>query len=114
MENSAPSWLENNYASGLVAGGGDTRMVISAAYDAPYVKFGGGNGSKPVWWFRIYGSSGTTYNLNSAPNGVTACGSNYVRFGDGTQICWGSCGNNSFSSFGAAFANTDYRIGMSE
>lgn len=47
-------------------------------------------------------------------NGVTASGSNYVRFGDGTQICWGSCGNNSFSSFGAAFANTDYRIGMSE
>lgn len=47
-------------------------------------------------------------------NGVSASGSNYVRFGDGTQICWGSCGNNSFSSFGAAFANTDYRIGMSE
>lgn len=46
--------------------------------------------------------------------GVVAYGSNYVRFGDGTQICWGSCGNNSFSSFGAAFANTDYRIGMSE
>lgn len=48
------------------------------------------------------------------PQGVSAYGSNYVRFGDGTQICWGSCGNNSFSSFGAAFANTDYRIGMSE
>lgn len=50
----------------------------------------------------------------TANNGVTASGQNYVRFGDGTQICWGSCGNNSFSSFGAAFANTDYRIGMSE
>ncbi len=47
-------------------------------------------------------------------NGVSASGQNYVRFDDGTQICWGSCGNNSFSSFGAAFANTDYRIGMSE
>lgn len=47
-------------------------------------------------------------------NGVSASGQNYVRFGDGTQICQGSCGNNSFSSFGAAFANTDYRIGMSE
>lgn len=47
-------------------------------------------------------------------NGVSASGYNYVRFDDGTQICWGSCGNNSFSSFGAAFANTDYRIGMSE
>lgn len=47
-------------------------------------------------------------------NGVSASGWNYVRFDDGTQICWGSCGNNSFSSFGAAFANTDYRIGMSE
>ena len=30
-------------------------------------------------------------------NGVSASGQNYVRFGDGTQICWGSCGNNSFS-----------------
>lgn len=47
-------------------------------------------------------------------NGVSASGQNNVRFDDGTQICWGSCGNNSFSSFGAAFANTDYRIGMSE
>lgn len=47
-------------------------------------------------------------------NGVSASGQNYVRFDDGTQICQGSCGNNSFSSFGAAFANTDYRIGMSE
>lgn len=47
-------------------------------------------------------------------NGVSASGQNYVRFDDGTQICWGSCGNNSFSSFGVAFANTDYRIGMSE
>lgn len=47
-------------------------------------------------------------------NGVSASGQNYVRFGDGTQICQGSCGNNSFSSFGAAFANTNYRIGMSE
>lgn len=50
----------------------------------------------------------------TAGQGVTASGSNYVRFGNGTQICQGSCGNNSFSSFGAAFANTDYRIGMSE
>lgn len=47
-------------------------------------------------------------------NGVSASGQNYVRFDDGTQICQGSCGDNSFSSFGAAFANTDYRIGMSE
>lgn len=47
-------------------------------------------------------------------NGVSASGQNYVRFDDGTQICWGSCGDSSFSSFGAAFANTDYRIGMSE
>lgn len=53
-------------------------------------------------------------NATIATNGVSASGSNYVRFGNGTQICQGSCGNNSFSSFGAAFANTDYRIGMSE
>ena len=26
---------------------------------------------------------------DTADNGVVASGSNYVRFGDGTQICWG-------------------------
>lgn len=41
---------------------------------------------------------------DAADNGVAASGSNYVRFGDGTQICWGSgtmpvkevAGGNSF------------------
>lgn len=48
-----------------------------------------------------------------ASNGVTASGSDYVRFGDGTQICWGNTSsiNNSGTSshtFPAAFSDTPY------
>ena len=44
-------------------------------------------------------------------NGVSASGQNYVRFDDGTQICQGSCGNNSFSSFGAGLWRPDHLSG---
>lgn len=49
--------------------------------------------------------------------GTVACGSNYIRFGDGTQICWGSgsagtdTGNGQaagYVSFPVPFANTSY------
>lgn len=59
----APSWIENNYAAGICFGGVDTKGVISAAYNSPAVRFAGGNGSKPVWWMRITGNNGATYNL---------------------------------------------------
>ena len=35
---------------------------------------------------------GQVASATSAGNGVVASGSNYVRFGDGTQICWGQQG----------------------
>lgn len=55
---------------------------------------------------------------DDADNGVVASGSNYVRFGDGTQICWGE--SAAFSeikagdvvrtvcTFAAPFINSDY------
>ncbi len=52
-----------------------------------------------------------------ADNGVVASGSNYVRFGDGTQICWGAVSFPALTAngmtgvnvgFQAPFANTDY------
>ena len=55
--------------------------------------------------------------ISTANNGVTASGSNYVRFGDGTQICWGRIGVGSsaggyqaggYGSFPVAFTNTSY------
>lgn len=50
---------------------------------------------------------------------VVASGDNYVRFGDGTQICWGhisfgemAANSATFSTFvfAAPFLNTDYAI----
>lgn len=62
-QGSAPNWIENNYAAGICFGGADTKGVVSVAYGIPYIKFAGGNGSKPVWWIRLSGISGVTYNL---------------------------------------------------
>lgn len=62
-QGSAPNWIENNYAAGICFGGADTKGVVSVAYGIPYIKFAGGNGSKPVWWIRLSGTSGATYNL---------------------------------------------------
>ena len=62
-QRSAPNWIENNYAAGICFGGSDTKGVVSIAYNRPYIKFAGGNGSKPVWWIRLSGISGATYNL---------------------------------------------------
>lgn len=62
-QGSAPNWIENNYAAGICFGGSNTKGVVSVAYDRPYIKFAGGNGSKPIWWIRLSGISGATYNL---------------------------------------------------
>lgn len=62
-QGSTPNWIENDYAAGICFGGSDTKGVVSVAYSRPYIKFAGGNGSKPVWWIRLSGISGATYNL---------------------------------------------------
>ena len=46
----------------------------------------------------------------TAASGVQSSGSNYVRFGDGTQICWGSIGSKSFEVTG----NVHYRSGYKD
>ena len=56
---------------------------------------------------------------DTADNGVVASGSDYVRFGDGTQICWGrivfgqmnaSTPTRSKFVFAIPFSNTNYAI----
>ena len=54
---------------------------------------------------------------------IVASGSNYVRFGDGTQICWGDTSKlpaistgtqaNCTATFAQAFTNTNYAIALS-
>lgn len=67
MQAKTPDWLEGNYAAGIAFGGSDTKGVISHAYNAPNIKFAGGNGTAPVWWLRLTGTSGKTYDLNAMP-----------------------------------------------
>ena len=79
MQANAPAFLENNYAAGIVFGGEDTKGTLSVAYHTPAFKIAGGNGSAPVWWMRLTGSSGTTYNLNSMPYAQNANSANGVK-----------------------------------
>lgn len=60
----APSWFEDNYASGIAFGGADTHAVISCRYEFPRVTFCGGNGTEPNWWMRLAGTSGHSYNMD--------------------------------------------------
>ena len=64
----------------------------------------------PVW---IDGQMKTVNKNVFSTSGVQSSGSNYIRFGDGTQICWysiNSDGNDYTWSFPVAFSNTGYSI----
>ena len=74
MQYNAPSWVVNDYAAGVAFGGGDTKGVLSVAYNSANTgfKIAGGNGKKPVWWMQFHGTSGTNYNMdNFSVNGHT-------------------------------------------
>nr|DAP41352.1 MAG TPA: putative tail fiber protein [Caudoviricetes sp.] len=45
---------------------------------------------------------------DTAVNGVVASGSNYVRFGDGTQICWGETGQIAVNANSTVTATITY------
>lgn len=72
MQLKAPDWLEGSYAAGIAFGGSDTKGVISHAYGFPAIKFAGGNGAAPVWWLRLTGTTGKTYNLDVMPKASAA------------------------------------------
>ena len=65
----SPNWLSGNYGAGIAFGGYDTKGVISMNYHLPAITFAGGNHSssktEPVWYFKISGTSGSTYNLDN-------------------------------------------------
>ena len=72
-QRNSPNWISDNYASGIVFGGADTKGVISTKYNFPSIKFAGGNGMKPVWWINLTGTAETIYNLDNMPgNSATA------------------------------------------
>ena len=61
----SPAWGVGNYGAGIIFGGADTKGVISTGYGSPLIKFAGGNGSGPVWWVGLTGTSAKSYDLDS-------------------------------------------------
>lgn len=60
----APAWFQPNYGAGIAFGGGSTKGIISVKYNEPSVRFAGGNGDAPVWYFTITGSNDKSYDLS--------------------------------------------------
>lgn len=60
----APVWFQPNYGAGVAFGGGSTKGIISVKYNEPSVRFAGGNGDAPVWYFTITGANNKTYDLS--------------------------------------------------
>ena len=60
----APAWFLSDYSAGIVFGGEDTKGIISVKYSQPGIRFAGGNGDAPVWYFTITGSNDKSYDLN--------------------------------------------------
>lgn len=68
VNTTSPDWLSGDYGAGIAFGGSDTKGVISMSYQSPpVITFAGGNHNSsktaPVWYFKISGTSGSTYNL---------------------------------------------------
>lgn len=61
----APIWAVNNYSAGIAFGGSDTKGIMTVSYVNPFIKFAGGNGTKPTWYIGLTGASGKTYNMES-------------------------------------------------
>lgn len=60
----APAWFLPYHSAGIAFGGEDTKGIISVKYSQPGVRFAGGNGDAPVWYFTITGSNDKTYDLS--------------------------------------------------
>lgn len=60
----APAWFLPDYSAGIAFGGADTKGIISVKYSQPGVRFAGGNGDAPVWYFTITGVNDKTYDLS--------------------------------------------------
>lgn len=63
-QNKAPAWFLSDFSAGIAFGGSDTKGIISVKYSQPGVRFAGGNGDAPVWYFTITGANDKTYDLS--------------------------------------------------
>lgn len=60
----APAWFLPDFSAGIAFGGSNTKGIISVKYSQPGIRFAGGNGDAPVWYFTITGANGKTYDLS--------------------------------------------------
>lgn len=95
---SAPPYSIGNFSAAVAFGEYDTKGIITHAYDGPFVKFAGGNGSTAGWKFTIHGGSDNeTYDLNNFP----------TKTGGGASGTWGiSISGNAASATKATSATT--------
>ena len=63
-QSKAPAWFLPYFSAGIAFGGADTKGIISVRYSQPGVRFAGGNGDAPVWYFTITGANDKTYDLS--------------------------------------------------
>ena len=63
-QSKAPAWFLPDFSAGIAFGGADTKGIISVRYSQPGVRFAGGNGDAPVWYFTITGANDKTYDLS--------------------------------------------------
>ena len=60
----APAWFLPDFSAGIAFGGSETKGIISVKYSQPGIRFAGGNGDAPVWYFTITGANDKTYDLS--------------------------------------------------
>ena len=110
--NSAASCTGNSASAAGIKDAGDDRTLTLAyskdglAYKS-YSWLAGWNGNE----LRAVDKN----QFATAEHGITASGSNYVRFGNGIQICWGyknESNRGGTTSFAVAFNNTSYALAL--
>lgn len=60
----APAWFLPDFSAGIAFGGSNTKGIISVKYSQPSIRFAGGDGDAPVWYFTITGANDKTYDLS--------------------------------------------------
>ena len=111
VDNTADANKSVASAAGIKDAGDDRTLTLAYSKD--------GLSYKSYSWLAGWnGNELRTVNKNqfaTAEHGITASGSNYVRFGNGIQICWGyknESNGGGTTSFAVAFNNTSYALAL--
>lgn len=111
VDNTADANKSVASAAGIKDAGDDRTLTLAYSKDGlaykSYSRLAGWNGNE----LRAVDKN----QFATAEHGITASGSNYVRFGNGIQICWGyknESNGGGTTSFAVAFNNTSYALAL--